>query len=73
MFDLDDEGVSLVDYVRDPIEVDRWVSWRGVEGLIEMGAEEHFGVGMEEFLRRAFEKQEYMKSEINRRYYGSSK
>jgi len=71
MFDLNDEGVSLVDYVRDPIEEDRWVSWSGVEGLIEMGVEEHFGVGTEEFLRKAFEKQEYMKSEIMRRYYGS--
>ena len=57
-----------MDYIRDPIEVDRWVSWDGIDGLIAMGAEDHFGVGTEEFLRKAFEKQEYMKSEILRRY-----
>ena len=68
MFDLNDNAVSLVDYVRDPIELDRWVSWDGVEGLIAMGVEEHFGSGAENFLRRAVEKQEFMKSEILRRY-----
>jgi hypothetical protein len=43
-------------------------SWGGVEGLINGGAEAKFGPGTKEFLLEAFEKQEYMKTEILRRY-----
>jgi hypothetical protein len=43
-------------------------SWNGVEGLINDGAEERFGVGTVEFLREAYKRQEYMKKEIFRRY-----
>jgi len=48
------------------------VSWHGVEDLISKGAEEKFGQGTEKFLRDAFKKQEYMKTEILRRYGLSS-
>jgi len=50
------------------MEEDPWQSWQGIEDLISRGAEEKFGPGTEEFLRKAFEKQQYMKSEILRRY-----
>jgi hypothetical protein len=43
-------------------------SWDGIEGLISSGAESKFGVGTEEFLRQADEKQLYLKEEIFRRY-----
>jgi hypothetical protein len=43
-------------------------SWNGVEGLIADGAEEKFGAGTSEFLRQAYAKQEYMKTELGRRY-----
>jgi hypothetical protein len=43
-------------------------SWDGVEGLILEGAEEKFGVGTEDFLRAAYQKQKYMKTEILTRY-----
>ena len=68
MFNLNDDGVSLVDYMSDPLEENPWHSWHGIEDLISRGAEEKFGTGTEDFLRKAFEKQEYMKSEILRRY-----
>jgi len=67
-FNLNDNHVHLVDYISDPLELDGMDSWDGVEGLIEDGAEEKFGVGTAEFLRGAFQRQEYMKSEILRRY-----
>ena len=67
-FGLHDNYVHLVDYITDPNENDRMVSWDSVEGLISMGAEEKFGPGTERFLREAFEKQEHMKTEIVRRY-----
>lgn len=44
------------------------ISWNGVEGLISMGAEEKFGHGTAQFLRDAFTKQDYLKTEIPRRY-----
>jgi len=44
------------------------VSWHGVEDLISMGAEERFGEGTEMFLRDAFKKQDYLKTEMLRRY-----
>jgi hypothetical protein len=62
----------LSDYVSDPKEEDPMVSWHGVEDLISQGAEEKFGQGTEKFLRDAFTKQEYMKTEILRRYGLSS-
>jgi hypothetical protein len=57
-----------VDYVVDPLEADSLQSWDGVEGLILEGAEQKFGVGTEDFLRAAYEKQKYMKTEILTRY-----
>jgi len=48
------------------------ISWHGIEDLISQGAEEKFGHGTEKFLRDAFKKQEYMKTEILRRYGLSS-
>jgi serine/threonine protein kinase HipA of HipAB toxin-antitoxin module len=65
---LNDNHVHLIDYVVDPLELDGLDSWNGVEGLISMGAEEKFGAGTAEFLKEAFLKQEYMKTEILRRY-----
>jgi hypothetical protein len=58
----------MLDYIRDPLELDVMESWHGVEGLINDGAEENFGAGTAEFLREAYERQEYMKTEIFRRY-----
>ena len=58
----------MVDYVRDPLELNAMVSRYGVEGLINEGAEEKFGAGTAEFLRQAYKRQEYMKKEIFRRY-----
>lgn len=58
----------VVDYVADPLELDRMESWDGVEGLISSGAEEKFGSGTAAFLREAYIRQEYMKKEILRRY-----
>jgi hypothetical protein len=43
-------------------------TWGGVEALIAGGAEQRFGPGTTEFLREADTRQEYMKSEIIRRY-----
>jgi hypothetical protein len=57
-----------VDYLADPLELDGMFSWDGIEGLISMGAEEKFGSGTDQFLRKAFEKYEYMRIEILRRY-----
>jgi hypothetical protein len=68
MFNLHDKAVSLVDYVLDPNEKSVWQSWDGIEGLISMGAEEHFGLGTAEFLRKASEREAYMRTEIMRRY-----
>jgi phosphoglycerol transferase MdoB-like AlkP superfamily enzyme len=67
-FNLYDNHVYLVDYISDPLELDRMDSWNGVEGLISNGAEEKFGVGTAAFLREAFERQEYMRLEIRKRY-----
>ena len=64
----DDELVHLVDIVKDPLELDGLDSWDGIEGLIAGGAEEKFGPGTAVWLRQAYEQQEYMKSEIRRRY-----
>ena len=52
----------------DPLELDGLDSWNGVEGLISMGAEEKFGAGTADFLKDAYLKQEFMKTEILRRY-----
>jgi hypothetical protein len=60
--------VSLVDYVIDPLETDSLQSWDGVEGLTLEGAEQKFGAGTEDFLRAAYEKQKYMRTEILKRY-----
>lgn len=57
-----------MDYVRDPLEYNPMETWGGVEALIEQGAEERFGKGTEEFLRESNKRQEYMKTEIYRRY-----
>ena len=57
-----------MDYISDPNEEDPMISWNGVEGLISMGAEEKFGHGTAQFLRDAFTKQDYLKTEIPRRY-----
>jgi hypothetical protein len=65
---MNDNHVHLIDYVADPLELDGLDSWNGVEGLIFGGADEKFGVGTAEFLREAFLKQEFMKTEILRRY-----
>lgn len=54
--------------MKDPLEVDAWETWGGVEEFISRGAEEHFGEGTTEFLREAVKRQEYMKREIVRRY-----
>ena len=67
-FSLRNKLVRLVDYVRDPLERDPWESWDGIEDLILQGAEEQFGEGTEDFLRAAYERQEFMKDEIARRY-----
>lgn len=48
------------------------VSWNGIEGLISEGAEKRFGEGTEKFLKDAFQKQEYMKQDLLRRYGLSS-
>lgn len=58
----------MVDYVKDPLELDVMESWNGIEGLINDGAEEKFGVGTAEFLREAYIRQNYMREEIFRRY-----
>jgi len=58
----------LIDYIVDPLELDGLDSWNGVEGLISMGAEEKFGAGTADFLKDAYVKQEFMKTEILRRY-----
>jgi hypothetical protein len=50
------------------MEVDGMDSWGGVEGLISAGAEDKFGAGTTAFLRDAFERQIYMKTELLRRY-----
>ena len=60
--------MRLVDYVVDPLENDPWESWGGIEDLISRGAESHFGYGTTEFLREAYKRQKYMKTEICRRY-----
>jgi hypothetical protein len=65
---MEDEHVRLVDYVKDPLEVEAMESWQGMEGLIEDGAEERFGDGTALFLREAYERQEHLKTEIPRRY-----
>lgn len=65
---MEDTHVRLVDYVKDPLEVDVMESWRGVVGLIKDGAEDKFGDGTALFLREAYEQQEYLKVEIPRRY-----
>lgn len=67
-FNLENQLVRLVDYVTDPLEEEPWESWAGVEDLISRGAEVHFGEGTEDFLREAFQRQEYMKDEIGWRY-----
>lgn len=41
-FNLRDDNVHLVDYVKDPVEENPLESWNGVEGLISMGAESIF-------------------------------
>ena len=68
MFNLENNFVRLVDYIKDPREQDAWESWYGVDDLIRQGAEETFGPGTAQFLKEAEEKQKYMKSEILRRY-----
>lgn len=50
------------------MEENRLISWDGIEGLIAQGAEEIFGIGTEKFLRDAYEKQNYMKTELLQRY-----
>jgi hypothetical protein len=65
---LEDNHVYLVDYIKDPLENDKLDSWNGIEGLISSGAEEKFGEGTEVFLWEANEKQNFMKTEIFRRY-----
>ena len=57
-----------MDYISDPDEEDPLTSWNGVEGLIARGAERKFGEGTEKFLRDASKKQDYMKTELLRRY-----
>jgi len=53
-FDLKDDGVSLVDYVADPLEVNGIESWHGVKGLLSQ--DEKFGVGTADFLRNTSER-----------------
>jgi hypothetical protein len=67
-FDLDNDFVRLVDYKKDPRELEVMESWYGVVDLIDNGAEEKFGLGTETFLREAEKKVRYMKSEMLRRY-----
>lgn len=65
---MSSDHVRMVDYVKDPLELDVMESWNGVEGLISDGAEEKFGAGTAEFLREAYKRQNYMREEIFRRY-----
>ena len=58
----------MLDYIRDPLELETMESWNGIEGLIRDGAEQRFGAGTADFLREAYKRQEYMKKEIFRRY-----
>jgi len=60
--------VTLADYIKDPTEAEVWDSWVGVEELISWGAEEHFGLGTEKFLREAHRRQKWMRGELMRRY-----
>jgi hypothetical protein len=60
--------VRMVDYVRDPLELDAMESWDGIEGLMKGGAEVRFGPGASAFLQEAKKRHEYMKVEIMRRY-----
>jgi len=62
------DNVRLVDYVNDPLEYEPMDSWGGVEALIYGGAEERFGRGTADFLRKAHERQWSMRKEIIRRY-----
>jgi hypothetical protein len=65
---LETDEVRLVDYVKDPLELDVMESWSGIDGLINDGVEGKFGTGASEFLREAKERHEYMQVEIMRRY-----
>jgi len=65
---LENTRVRLLDYVKDPLELDAMESWNGIGSLIEGGAEEKFGPGTSAFLEEAKERQEYMQVEILRRY-----
>ena len=67
-FELNNDHVRLVDYVKDPLERNPMETWGGIEALISKGAEEKFGNGTSEFLREANTRQEYMRKEIIRRY-----
>lgn len=60
--------MRLVDYIADPMELNPMESWGGVEALIADGVEDRFGDGTKDFLREAYTRQEYMKTEIFRRY-----
>lgn len=57
-----------MDYLVDPLETDPWESWNGVDDLIAKGVETNFGEGTTAFLEEADRRQEYMKTEIIRRY-----
>lgn len=62
-----------MDYISDTNEEDpKSISCSGIEGLISMGAEEKFGHGTAQFLRDAFTKQDYLMTEIPRRYGSGS-
>lgn len=60
--------MRLVDYVNDPLENEPWESWSGIEDLISNGVDSHFGDGTADFLREAYDRQNYMRTEIGRRY-----
>ena len=57
-----------MDYVKDPLENDPWESWSGIEDLIARGADDYFGNDTSKFLREAYKRHVYMKTEIGRRY-----
>ena len=64
---MDDNHVSLIDFVKDPEEHNVMESWDGVEGLITDGAEDRFGKATSAFLREAYEWQKVMKLKMPRR------
>jgi hypothetical protein len=49
IFNLYDDNIYLIDYLKDRGEDDPLESWSSTEGLISNGEEEYFGSGTEQF------------------------